>query len=519
MAYLPPQNTTAAEDQTGQQPQMSGGESTVSAGQGSQPASTPAKTSSGSWTNLNKYLTANQGFTSNLGTGVAGQISGAGDTARSAISGASDVFNKLATSATPTIDQTLLQKAWTDPTQVDPNAFNAQRYAQYTGPNTLADTGNAELSQAYGNAVGAAQKAKQTGELLNTEGGRQTLVGNLYGPGQFRGAGLTSLDAMLLQNDPNALAQAQQAQAGLGDIQGLFTGAETGAAAKAEAGQQAAADTRQNFQRTFFDPTSGYIPTFGNELNQRAQNAITAALGNQTTDAAALQHLAQMYQASPTEITPGGGLPSVGVSVGSGLQAGSSALPSWASDMGLNQEQYNQLLSALQNYSTFDYAGVNPMYAQGGYKTSGFTVSPTINLSYQNTPGSIAVTPGASTVGGYLNAPALNLNQYLQQLSPDELAAQITQQSVQTPEEAARLNALNALMGGGAINYAANPDVAGTAPASGSTLDVAGLMNYINQADQAANQQAYQNMITMNSSPLISYLLSAPMLQKLGASS
>lgn len=498
MAYLPPQDTTNQEDQTGQPPQMASGESSAVASQGAPSGSAPAKTSSGTWTNLNKYLTANQPQAAGLGEKVAGQISGAGQAARQAISGASDVFNQQAQSATPTIDQTLLQKAWQTPQALSPeqiNQFNAQRNASYGGPMQLSDV------SAFSGVPGAIQTAQQTGELLNTEGGRQTLVGNLYQPGQFRGLGMTSLDAMLLQNSPEAFQRAQAAQAGLADIPGLETSAEEAAKAQAAAGKQAAQDVQQNFKNTFFGP-QGYIPTFESELQQRAQNAYNAALANEQAASQGLTGLSAQYAASPTTIIPGRpdlynpltAKPQTAVT-GSGLSVlgAPSALPSWATELGLNQDQYGQLLNALQSYSTFDYGGVKPAYAD--YIPGFFAYPERIQVSSTPIGNGIQVRPDASMLNQFMSAPQLDLSQFVTQMSPEELKGAITEQTVQTPEEAARLSALDQLLGGG-VGYAALPGQAGTAPTGGGSFDLANALSYINTADQAANQAAYQALLS-----------------------
>lgn len=83
------------------------------------------------------------------------------------------------------------------------------RDARYGGPGYFGDQ---QSAQDYQNAYGATQKATQTGQQLQNEGGRNAFLQQTYGSGAGRydyTAGLRNLDNLLLQNDAEGIVQMQ----------------------------------------------------------------------------------------------------------------------------------------------------------------------------------------------------------------------------------------------------------------------------------------------------------------------
>ena len=471
MAYLPNQGTTEEEDKQGvNAPFVSSETGTVESGGGGGPGQ-PQPTRSGSFTNLQTYIRQNQAQAPLLGERVGQNIAQKGLQAREALSGASQAFNTAAQSKTPTIDETLLQKSMATPQGLSPEEiqrFQAQRFATYGGPQQLQDIGE------YGSALSKIQGAEQYGNLLGSEAGRQQLVGDLYGT-RTRGPGMLALDAYLLQRTPQALAAAQQGQQALASLSGEKTAAEAAAKAQAEAGQQGAQGVQQRYQEAFFGP-EGAIETTGRELEQRAQTQREDAIKAQQRAQDALARLSAAYASgSTTSFDPG------------------TQLPAWAQSIGLDQKGYDDLVNALQQYSVFDYGGVDPWSIYKVWDGHGTTnqLAPSPPSGTVDTISTIR--PEATALSDIYRAKPIDIGQYAQLLPQDVLSSGFTPESVATAEERARLAALEQLLGTdiGYYSGAASP-----ASSQVGMFDLASALERIREADKLANQIAYQQYVT-----------------------
>lgn len=465
MAYLPNQGTTEEEDKQGvNAPMVSSESGTVESGGGGWPGQ-PQPTRSGNFTNLQTYVRQNQAQAPALGQKVAQNIAQRGTEARGAISGAVQAFTQQVQSKTPTIDQTLLEKSLATPQSLSPEEqarFQSQRFATYGGPMQLQD-----ISE-YGQVPSKVQSAEQYGNLLGSEAGRQQLVGDLYG-GRTRGPGMLALDAYLLQRTPEALSAAQQAQSGLGSLQSEKTAAEEAARAQAAQAGEAAKGIQNQYQEAFFGP-QGAIAQTGEELTQRAQQQYESALAAQQRARTGLETLTDPYVSIPGERRPVTATPS-------------GALPSWAAALGLDDAGFNQLINELQDYSRFDYGGVDTRY----YDTELPSAMPVLRGDIR--PGYFdqfrEIRP--DSVSTYI-APELRLGQFAQYQTPEELQAGFTPESVASETERARLAALENLLGTD-IGYFSG--ATGAAPTTSGTFDLASALEMIRERDERANQQAY----------------------------
>lgn len=153
------------------------------------------------WVNWDQVLGANQPGADRMANQVAGGIQQQGDAAKAGITGLSGEFDAAAKLGT---------------------GVNG-----YAGPKALSELGN------YGAVQQQAGQAQQRAALTATSGGIDALVGQQYGPrsnSAFDGA-LTGSAGQ------GRFAQLRQQYGGLMDVLG---GAETAAAARAQAGQSEA---------------------------------------------------------------------------------------------------------------------------------------------------------------------------------------------------------------------------------------------------------------------------------------
>lgn len=194
-----PQGAGAPPAQSGSE--QSGG---ASGGSGAPSGATPAGTKSGSFTNLQSYLTANQGYNKDQG-GLGGQVyqnlAQQGQNLQGDISKGYDTFNQQAQAATNQYDPTKTQSVLNDPSKYvsDPNnvaSWQSQLSGAYTAPQY----------DANGQLASNAQNFQQTTNLGGSDSGRAALLQQLYGtPGYSTGQ--SSLDSLVMNANPTGLGQ------------------------------------------------------------------------------------------------------------------------------------------------------------------------------------------------------------------------------------------------------------------------------------------------------------------------
>ncbi len=181
---------------------------TIGAGQGSSNQSNP--TSSGRFTNLNNYLTANKGY-NEQGGGLAGQVTSNFKNQSNAIKGnfnnAQTNFTQQAQQGTPQYDASLVNNALANPNQFvqntdNVNAFAKQRDASYTGPTTF---------DADHNLHDKAVNLQDTANLTSSEGGRYSLLNKMFGKSGYSN-GAQGLDNLLLQGNGQQLGALQNSR-------------------------------------------------------------------------------------------------------------------------------------------------------------------------------------------------------------------------------------------------------------------------------------------------------------------
>lgn len=176
---------------------------------GNAPSAAPAPTHPSNYQNLNAYLDANSG--SGFGQKFVGDVNNDVNAAQSAQSQGAQLFQGAADAGTVQQNQSAVNAAISDPYSVsqDPSqtaAFQQQLNAKYNGPQSYSDD-----QAAYQTAYGATQKAEDTAQAAQTEGGRFALLNNYFGTPSYN-QGQQSLDNLLVQADPTTAQGIQQAR-------------------------------------------------------------------------------------------------------------------------------------------------------------------------------------------------------------------------------------------------------------------------------------------------------------------
>lgn len=189
---------------------------------------------SGSFTNLNQYLEANKNNAAQMGTKIASDITGQGQTARTGIQDTSTEFNQLADQGTlanldkaPGEAQNIVQQARTGAKsgQIDQNQmsrFGEIANAQYKGPQDLTGTTK------YANTAQQYEKAQQAAKNASSDEGRFSLLKDAYARPTYS-QGQQNLDNLLITGNQQAKQNIQSAASGLGDLGGMWSGAQDAA--------------------------------------------------------------------------------------------------------------------------------------------------------------------------------------------------------------------------------------------------------------------------------------------------
>lgn len=230
---------------------------------GAQPPGTP--TASGSFTNIQRYLSENQPQAKALGERVAGQITQVGQEAKTAAEGVVQNANQQIEAGRVAPDQALIDEAAANPTGITgdaakKSAFLKMRDAAYGGPQGLEDV------EGFSTAQDKVRKAQENIDLAGSESGRTQLLTNLSPAGA--GKGKLSLNQLLISGNQ----EASDIVAGAGEPYknlGAYLTAESESARQKAV--QAAQDTqaaRRAVQDKFTAP-GGALESFVSGLDQR----------------------------------------------------------------------------------------------------------------------------------------------------------------------------------------------------------------------------------------------------------
>lgn len=299
-------------------------------------------TKSGSYTNLQSYLSANKEQASDMANRVVGNIENQGSQAKSAVDSIQSGFKSKVDESVVRPNDNLINEAASNPTEFIKDQdrvqqFTKMRDAQYKGPVNLVDEAG------FADAQKKAQNVQSRLKATETEAGRFGLVQEQFGKPTYT-RGQQRLDQLLLQNDPTAKQKFADVRNQLSGLDEYLNRAATTASSYAQQAKQDTENARQMVENRFLG-TQGLVPQFKNDLDYRAQKI--------QEDAGAR---AQMAESIIKGII--GGVPTTKL----GTEDDSAAVYRNAlSDLGVNQDQVNTLLAKQKELKDSYGAEFDPM--------------------------------------------------------------------------------------------------------------------------------------------------------------
>lgn len=272
MAYVQEQNDPNAPQATAMgapgpmnQPSTAGGGTAGPQGTTAVPNTTQAPPVQ----DLKAYLAANAPQAVQMGQNIAGNLNQTAGTVTGDINSAQQNVNQQVQSSVVPQNQNLLNEAAANPAQFVQNPKNladffAQENANYTGPTAFEST---PQNQALTNEV---QSAVQTAPDITQQGGVFQLA---RGQEQNPTTGMSNLDALLLQENPQAMAPIQAAIPGVQNLGNYLSGAQTATDKAIQDAIAADQATKAGVQTQFLTGPNAVVPTFQNELQTELQNA------------------------------------------------------------------------------------------------------------------------------------------------------------------------------------------------------------------------------------------------------
>lgn len=292
MAFLPPeqqnQQTPQGQTMAGSPPPQSGG-STGGGTTTSKTASSGTPTQFGSSASkLGDYLTANAPQITNQANQVVSGLNQQYGQIQGDIGNAANQFGQQVSQGYAAPNQDVVNQAVVNPTQFanDPNnvkAFQAQYNNSYTGPQ------NYESTTPYGNIQNEVNSAVQNAGLLNSQAGLQNYF---QGQGGNQTRASNTLDALLLQGNPEAQQNIKTAANQFQNLTPQFQQSVTGANQSVQ-DAQAAAQQAQQYAQGAIKPVTDQ---FGNAVNNTYNTAQQAAINYNTAQQQAYNQLTPIQQ-------------------------------------------------------------------------------------------------------------------------------------------------------------------------------------------------------------------------------
>lgn len=245
------------------------GTSAAPAAPGAQNSAEPKNTSSGRFTNLQSYLTANPN--NNLSQQVGSNLQNQGTELQNQYNQNYNQFQTDVNKGTNTYDQKAvgdyLQNPYTSSQNKDAtNQFNQMKSGQYTGPQAFDQ--NQQLSQGI-------QNYQQMANQANTENGRYALLSQMYNTPSYN-SGQQQLDNLFLQSNPSNL---QQGVVNANNLAYNLNNATQNTQAQVQAAQNASAQTGQHVSNDI----QGAMNNFQTGINQQVTDANAGAQKNYNT--------------------------------------------------------------------------------------------------------------------------------------------------------------------------------------------------------------------------------------------
>lgn len=354
-------------------------------GNGLTSVSTPASENpshSGTFTNLQTYLNANQSGANNLAGTLGNNLTNTIGTAKDTINQQGDAFNNAVNTGTNTYDQSIVDSALNNPVSFL-NSPQLQQLAtmkagQYAGPSSFEGSGFANTAQ------GAQLKAQQQAGLASSTGGRETLLSENNKSTPYTQGGL-SLDQYLIQDTPTALSAVTTAAQPAGDLSNLFNTTQATGDTNVTNATNTSAQTGQKVTNALNTGLSDYRQQIDNAVSG-AQQAQTTNQNNLTTSFTPTTNTdkTQSYNVTPDQLTAAG----------------------------ITQDQWNQLVQMNNQAISLGHNGVNLgnyLTNTPGQFTEGSVATPD-QQAYYNALMQIAGGGQALTTGGTSGGSAYNLS-------------------------------------------------------------------------------------------------------------
>lgn len=264
-------------------PPTSGSAGTGSSGGGAAPGvGTPTQFGS-SAAKLSDYLKANQSQIQQFGQQVAGDLTNRYNQSRSDIQkGADDFQTQVQQGYTPPTQEQLGQ-AFQNPTEFAKNSENVNKFQSWYNP-TYSGPQSFEGSSIYSNLNNQVNKAVENAGLVNTLPGLGTYFQNMMGTTNTT-PGMQTLDAALLQRNPEARQNIQKAAEPYKNLTSYLNESTQGANKAIEAKKAETAKSGEDVRAQ----TEGVTNQLTQDLQSRLNQARAGGLQNQSAFLQALQ--------------------------------------------------------------------------------------------------------------------------------------------------------------------------------------------------------------------------------------
>lgn len=274
MAFVSQSSPDQAQDpnQQGQSPlsQQAPMTSAPNAGAGKSAVTPSNSAPTQPFTNLQNYLSANQPQIQQMGNDISGKLTSQYGQIKSDIDQGQQTFAGQVDAGYTPNDPNVISAFTASPSAVanDPSkaaAFKGMLNDTYTGP------ANVETSPIYGQLSGEVQNGVSTADQINSNG----LSSYLTSANPNYTQGMATLDAALLQGNPDVQAQINAAATPFHQLPGYLTSAVT-------SGDQAVQNAVQQAQTAKAAATGAFTTAgnnFTNDLNSRFQAAVKQAQG------------------------------------------------------------------------------------------------------------------------------------------------------------------------------------------------------------------------------------------------
>lgn len=296
---------------------------------------------SGSWTNLNDYLNANQGASNNLGTRVLGTVNQAASQGTGIINSAGQNFQGDVNTGTDVYNPQLSHDALAAPSAFLQGPEYTQLVNELTGTyNGPSDWGT---STEAANATQGEQNAQQTASLGLTSQGRQQILNQTTAAPYTQGQG--SLNEFLLDNNPTQLQPITAAANIGGNLQGQYQQVAQNAGNQVTAGQNTSAATGNQAKGDILGGQTALI----NQLTTQSQQAQANTTAQGKTVGSLLNTNSAINDSPATQTSDGV----------SNVIPPPQLTSAEISSLGITPQQYNQLITLNQQVLGLGAPGIN----------------------------------------------------------------------------------------------------------------------------------------------------------------